>query len=44
MAISQCVSGVHAAIGNDTQRINNITIIISNFTNNFDYNISTFYP
>ena len=44
MSISLCVSGVYEAIGNDTLRINNITIIISIFTNNFDYNIFTFYP
>ena len=37
-----CVSGVYAAISNDTQSINNITIINSISTNNFDYNIFKF--
>ena len=44
MSISLCVSGVYTAIGNDTQSINNITIIIFIFTNNFDYNIFKCYP
>ena len=44
MSISLCVSGVYAAISNDTQSINNITIIISIFTNKFDSNIFKIYP
>ena len=44
MLISLCVSGIYVAISNDTQSINNITLIISIFTNDFDCNIFKIYP